>query len=87
MSEQLSAKQYVPVTEIERQVLRDAAAARNIGAGLLARVLYTYGLEHIDDLEVGRRIDTEKAASKTRISEGARVANQARWGSNHEGEK
>lgn len=85
MSNHLSTKQYVPVTEDERQLLRDEAAAREIGAGLLARVLFIYGLEHIDDRELIERISDEKTATKKRISDGGRAAIQSRWGTSKEG--
>lgn len=87
MSDHLDTKQYVPVTADERQLLRDEASARGIGAGLLARVLLIYGLEHIDDQELIDRIGNEKSATKQRISAGARVAIQARWGSSDSEEK
>ena len=87
MSNHLDAKQYVPITEDERQLLRDEARARGIGAGLLARVLFIYGLEHIDDQELVNRISDEKSATKKRISAGARVAIQARWGTSDREEK
>lgn len=83
----LKAKQYVPVTEDERWLLKEEAAERGTSAGLLARVLFIYGLEHIDGAEIIRRIEEEKSASKQRISKGARAAIQSRWGSNEEEEK
>lgn len=85
MSNHLSAKQYVPITDDERKLLRDEAAKRNIGAGLLARVLLVYGLEHVDEQSLADRIKDEKSISQQRISAGARVANQARWATNKKG--
>lgn len=81
---QLDTKQYVPVSGDERWLLREEAAQRGTSTGLLARVLFLYGLEHIDDPEIIRRIEEEKSASKQRISKGARAATQARWGTNQE---
>lgn len=85
MSNHLSTKQYVPVTEDERQLLRDEAAKRGLGAGLLARVLFIYGLERIDDQELIDRISEEKTATRKRISAGGRTAVQSRWGTSEEG--
>ncbi|MEU3041580.1 hypothetical protein ABZ700_11615 [Streptomyces diastaticus] len=87
MSQSLKAKQYIPVTEDESAFLKKEAAARGIGAGLLARVLFNYGVEHLDDQQLDRLVAEEKKASKERVSAGARVAVQARWGINNEEEK
>lgn len=85
MTQHLGAKQYVPVTDDELQLLRNEATARGIGTGLLTRVLFTYGLKRIDTVAMARLIDQEKAATKQRIRAGARVAVNARWGNNNQG--
>lgn len=82
MSESLKAKQYIPVTEDELQMLKNEATKRGIGAGLFARVMFSYGLAHLDGEDLDRRASEEKAASKQRVSAGARVAVRARWQTN-----
>lgn len=87
MSQSLKAKQYIPVTEDESAFLKTEAAARGIGAGLLARALFNYALENLDNQQLDRLVAEEKKASKDRVSAGARIAVQARWGNTNEQEK
>lgn len=87
MTQHLDAKQYLPVTVAEREALCREASARGLSTGLLARVLFMYGLANIDGPELVQLVHDEKSATKQRISAGARVAVKARWAHNHQGEK
>lgn len=85
MSHRLNTKQYVPLSDDERQALRNEAATRGISAGLLARALLLYGFDKLDDAAVDARITEEKIATKERITQGARIAVNARWATTTEG--
>lgn len=88
MSQQLTAKQYAPLSDGEHRALRDEAIKRGIGSGLFARALLLHGIDSLGDPALERRIDDEKTATKHRIRDGARVASRQRWGGNgEEGEK
>lgn len=80
MGQQLSAKQYAPLSDVEQRVLREEAAERGVGNGMLTRVLVLHGLDHLGDPVIEARLDEEKAAAKERVSDGARAAARARWG-------
>ncbi|MGO1971610.1 MAG: hypothetical protein ACTH2Q_01500 [Propionibacteriaceae bacterium] len=81
VSRALKTKQWVPLSDVEREALRTEAAARDVTVGLLARALLLYTLDRIDTVGVGRRIEEEKAETRRRISDGARAAALTRWGS------
>lgn len=87
MSGTLKTKQWVPLSDDEREVLQAEAQRRDMTVGLLARSLLLYGLERIDSAGVARQIDEERAATKRRISDGARAAAHTRWGTDDEGSR
>lgn len=86
MTERLDAKQVTPLTSGERAAIHKVAKERGITAGLFSRALLLHALdEALGSQGLDDRIEAEKAASKQRISEGARAAVNARYG-NAEGE-
>lgn len=88
MTESLKSKQQVPLSHEERQLLIDESRERGMTPGLLARALLLYGLDHMDsEPKIGEQIESEKFATKLRISDGARVAAQQRWATNQKGTK
>lgn len=86
MSGALNTKQWVPLSDDEREALVVEAASQGLTTGLLARALLLHALDRVGSAGVGRRVEEERAATKQRISEGARTAVRARWGSD-EGSK
>lgn len=87
MIQPLNRKQQIPLTEEERRLFIDIAHRAGTTPGLLGRALLMHGLDCMDtDPTIRERIESEKSATKQRISDGARYAAQQRWGIN-EGEK
>lgn len=85
MSRSLTHKQWVPITDDEREELHREAERREITTGLLARALLLDGLDRAGTDAIDRRVAAEKAATRRRISEGARAAARSRWGQSDEG--
>lgn len=79
MSQSLKSKQWLPISDDEREDLKRLAVELDISVGLLSRALWSYALERIDTASVRRRIEDEKAATTKRVRDGARAAAQERW--------
>lgn len=75
----MSAKQYVPLSQDELATMRAAARDHQIGAGLFFRALAMHAYATLTPDELTRVVDEEKAASKQRLSDGARQARSHRW--------
>ena len=75
----MSAKQYVPLSEDELATMRAAAREHKIGAGLFFRALAMHAYTTLTPDQLAQVIEEEKAASKQRLSDGAREARSHRW--------
>lgn len=84
MNQTLGSKQWVPLSDDERDELMAEARRLDLTVGLLARALLLDGLDRIETSSTIRRIELEKTETKRRISEGARLAARARWGAQEE---
>lgn len=76
----LDKHQAMPLTSEELEAFREAAKASAFTSGLFARALLRYALAHLDDPAVLQAIADEKAAAAQRLSDGAKIAVAARWG-------
>lgn len=83
MSQSLKSKQWIAISDDEREDLSRLAEELDISKGLLSRALWSYALERSDSPSVRRRIEQEKTDTRERIREGGRVAARARWGTDN----
>ncbi len=78
--DRLDARQVVPLTGDDLELLRDAATRCEITPGLFARALIRWALENLDGDDLEAAVEEERNEATARTSAGAKRAIAQRWG-------